>query len=88
MNIGSSGSLHRLDHSMNSSRIQNRNPSLPMKEAERAVLREGGFVHLVYLTDARNGIIRYSRKAGGTIISQAFHRTWWEALTNMRPSVG
>jgi len=30
------------------SRMQNRNPSLPMEDAAEAVEREGGLVHLVY----------------------------------------
>ena len=69
------------------SRMQNRNPSLPMEDAAEAVEREGGFVHLIYLSDATNGIIRYSRTAGGPVLSQGFHRTWFQAVMGRRPRV-
>lgn len=64
---------------------QNYHPSLPIDEAEAVVRREGGYVHLVYLKDARNGFIRYTREAGGRVLLQAFHRSWIDALFNRRP---
>ncbi len=66
-------------------KAQNHHPSLRMDEAEAVVRREGGHVHLVYMKGAVNGFIRYSRAPGGAVLSQAFHRSWIEALLDRRP---
>lgn len=63
----------------------NHHPSVPMDDAEAIVRREGGHVHLVYMKNALNGFIRYSRAPGGAMLSQAFHRSWMQALRGKQP---